>query len=85
MAVLKIFGVRDRAVDSFGQPIFAVAAGAVVRSFTDEIQKDGTEFNRHPDDYDLYELGEFEQSTGVFTTHEPRMIAIGKSLVSSSF
>lgn len=81
MSSLKVFAVRDRAVDSFGQPIFSVAAGAVVRSFTDEIRKDGTEFNRHPDDYDLYELGEFEQSTGVFSVHEPVMIAIGKSLV----
>jgi len=82
MPVLKICTVRDRAVDAFGQPIFVNALGAAIRSFSDEINRTGSTFNQHPEDYDLYEIGEYnDQTAQIFPLNLPRQIAIGKDCV----
>lgn len=79
---MKIYAVRDRATDQYGTPMFFVASGQAMRSFTDEInraEKDN-QLYQHPDDFDLYELGEYETNTGKFETKEPEMKVIGKDV-----
>ena len=53
-----------------------------MRSFRDEInRKDSNEdMARHPEDFELYELGSFDDSTGVLQVTEPRLIARAKDL-----
>ena len=85
MAILEIVAIRDRAVDSFGNPVAVVAIGQATRSFGDEIRNPESNMHRHPDDYDLYHIGSFDTSTGAIVSREtPEMIAIGKSLSDSS-
>lgn len=80
----KIVSVRDRAIDTFGQPVFVNNIGGAIRSFGDEIKRPHTaerpnQFNQHPDDFDLYLMGEFDDETGEFVTDgPPRQIAVGK-------
>lgn len=78
-----VLSVRDRAADVFGQPFVSVNIDASIRSFADEVNNpnSSTGFSRHPDDYDLYLLGEYVDSDGSFQTHSPKQIAIGKDLV----
>ena len=60
--------------------MFLVATGQAIRSFTDEINNPQKE-NRlygHPDDFDLYSLGEYDTHTGTFETTQPTQVAIGK-------
>lgn len=82
---LKIVAVRDRAADVFAQPVFVGSLGAAMRSFGDEINRkvEGNALASHPEDYDLYHLGEYDDTDGSFSTHQPRQIAIGKDLVRS--
>lgn len=79
---LFIFVVRDRATDSYGNPMFLVSSGQAIRGFTDEINRADREnmMYSHPDDFDLYELGSFETDTGLFTTSSPEMVCIGKNV-----
>lgn len=81
--ILQILVVRDRSADVFGMPTFATAVGIAIRSFADEINRvdNNNVMNRHPDDFDLFSLGTYDDSTGEFTTHKPRQVAIGKDLV----
>jgi hypothetical protein len=78
-----VVAVRDRASDTFGQPFYVVARGQAIRSFSDEINRVAQDnpLNAHPDDFDLYELGTYEDSTGMFETGVPVMVAVGKDLV----
>lgn len=79
----KVCAVRDRAVDSFGQPIFVQALGLAIRSFGDELNRPDSQMGAHPGDYDLYHLADFNPDTGQFLTlDQPRMIAVGKDLKS---
>lgn len=82
MARLFVCAVRDRAVDSFGTPIFVVAVGQAVRSFADEINNRDSSFAKHPDDFDLYQLGMFDQDEGTLVPiGSPKLVAVGKDLV----
>ena len=75
--------VKDRAADAFGRPMFVPSAGVAIRSFSDEINRNNADnqlFN-HPDDFDLYELGEFDDNSGLFALHEQlKLLSLGKQV-----
>lgn len=79
---LKIYSVRDRATVQYGNPMFLINRGHAIRSFADEVNKGEGDsmIRRHPEDFDLYELGEFDTGTGLFETGVPEQIAVGKDL-----
>lgn len=79
----KIVAVRDRAADVFGQPFFVPSIGGAIRSFGDEVnRKDSNNaFSQHPEDFDLYLLGEYDDNDGSFATVAPKQVAVGKDLV----
>lgn len=82
--IYKIIAVRDRAIDVFGQPAFTASTGGAIRSFGDEIKRkdDNNQLNKHPEDFDLYELGIYDDQTGQFTQDgPPKQIAVGKDYV----
>ena len=81
---LVVMSVRDRASDVFGRPYFSPSVGGAKRSFRDEINRvsDDNMLNRHPEDFDLYELGFFYDDEGTFELHDkPRQVEIGKDCV----
>lgn len=77
-----VFAVRDRAADTFGSPFCQVARGQAIRAFSDELNRSSADNQLflHPEDFDLYELGEFDDSTGLYETGVPKQIAVGKDL-----
>lgn len=77
----RVVAIRDRAADLFSVPSFVVSTGAAVRSFSDSVNAPDSAIHAHPEDYDLYELGTFDDNTGTFTTDQPRQIAVGKDQV----
>lgn len=78
---MKIVSVRDIKASVYGNPVFVNSLGAAIRSFGDEIQKtDGNPFALHPEDYELYDLGEFDETEGKFNLHDrPKQIAVGSN------
>jgi hypothetical protein len=80
---LTLCSVKDRAADAFGRPMFVPSTGVAIRSFSDEVNRKDVENNlyNHPDDFDLYELGEFDDNTGLFSLHEqPKLLTLGKQV-----
>lgn len=81
MPVIQICAVRDRAIDSFGTPIFVPAIGLAIRSFSDEVNRPDSHFFAHAEDFDLYLLGQFDDSVGaLLPLDKPRQISIGKDV-----
>lgn len=79
----KVLAIRDRAIDSYGQPFYSTSTGGAVRSFSDEINRAdaNNQLYKHPEDFDLFLLGEFDDQTGEFDTVRPAQVAVGKDLV----
>lgn len=79
-----VLSVRDRAADCFGQPFFSVSKGGAIRGFGDEVNRkaENNALASHPEDFDLYELGTFDDQTATFAClDKPRQVAVGKDLV----
>jgi len=80
---LIICTVKDRAADAYGRPMFVPSTGVAIRSFSDEINRNNADnqLYNHPDDFDLYELGEFDDNTGLFALHDqPKLLSLGKQV-----
>lgn len=74
--------VRDRALDCFGRPFPVPSLGVSIRAFTDMVSGGDGEMSKHPGDYDLYQLGVFDDVSGTFENlGAPLQLAIGKQVV----
>ena len=59
-----VISIKDSALDAFMQPWYVQTAAQAVRSFNQEVNNPESPMNRTPDDFDLYELGTFDENTG---------------------
>lgn len=79
----KIVAVRDRVADVFSNPFFVASTGAAIRSFGDEVnnKREGNQYAAHPEDFDLFYVGEYDDADASFDVVRPQQIAVGKDLV----
>ncbi|UOF82846.1 DNA binding protein vP5 [Microviridae sp.] len=81
-----IVSVKDRAADVFNRPFFVPHRNVAIRDFTDEVNRSAADnhLNKHPDDFDLYLLGQFDDNTGTFIAEEgPSVLVRGKDVLQS--
>lgn len=69
--LMTIVAVRDKKCDCFSRPFFAQTPAAAIRSFSDEVNRAHEEnpYYKHPEDYALYELGQYNDEDGSINTH----------------
>jgi hypothetical protein len=63
----KVFSVYDSKAEMFNQPMFFKATPEALRAFGDEANRTESAIHKHPDDYTLFEIGEFNVETGLLT------------------
>lgn len=82
---MKLYAVvlRDEKVGAFMTPMFQQSKAAAVRSFQDAVNRDPEreQFAAHPEDYNLFCVGEFDPETGELVGHAPEHLALGSNLV----
>lgn len=61
---LSLVALKDRATDNFGKIITVRTTGEAVRSLSDEVRNNESAISKHPEDYDLYLVGYFNEDTG---------------------
>lgn len=73
--------VYDEALAAFMRPFFMQTIAQAVRSFHDEVKRpDGNDpMHKHPEDYKLYCLGEWDEETGEFK-NQKQLIASGRDV-----
>lgn len=80
--ILQAVAIKDTAADAFNLPAFVQSTGVALRAFSDKINDASREnqmFN-HPEDFNLYHIGTFDDHTGLFTSIDIEMLAQGKQL-----
>lgn len=75
----KMFTVYDSKVNAYNQPFFMRSRGEATRGWSDTVNDPKTNFNKHPEDFTLFELGEYDDENGVITQYEAK-IAVGTAL-----
>lgn len=73
-----VVSVKDRAAEIFNRPFFVPHRNVAVRDFTDEVNRSApdNQLNKHPDDFDLYVLGTFDDNTGQFKMEETPVVLV---------
>lgn len=81
MQVIIVCSVKDRLANAFSQPMYFATEGQAIRAFQDALADPQNSMSKHPDDYDLYRLGTWDDNLGRFTNDEqPTQLALGKQL-----
>lgn len=78
--------VFDQQLGAYMRPFFAQTEGAAIRAFSDAMRdvSAGNELAKHPEDYDLFALAEFDDFTGKFTApDQPVRLVTGRQALDS--
>lgn len=70
MSKMSVFAVFDKKAERFLQPFFMVSAGEAMRAFQDLCTDQKTVMFRHPEDFKLVRLCEFDEKSGTFVGSE---------------
>lgn len=80
---LHVVACYDHAAAVYGRPAFYATQGLAVRAFTDEVNRadKGNALHEHPDDFELYALGTFDDVIGKFFNWDVPSLLIKASQV----
>lgn len=62
--LLRAFTVYDSKVDGYLRPFFMQTPAEAMRAFKDTVNDGQSPISKHPEDYTLFEVGTFDESTG---------------------
>lgn len=65
--ITKVFALRDSKVDAYMPPVFLRTSAEALRLLGDLTTDSSSPVGKHPEDFALFELGEFDDSTGKIT------------------
>jgi len=65
--IYRCYSVRDLKAAAFAPPFFLGRDEVAVRTFSDALADPGHPMAAHPEDYQLFYLGEFNDETGRLT------------------
>lgn len=71
-----ICSIKDTAIGSFMNPFTVPSEGYARRGFADEVNRvaDNNLINKHPEHFELYIVGSFEDETGRIDSQPPELI-----------
>lgn len=76
----KIYSIYDEKAEIFSTPFFSMNDNMAIRSFQDLANDPSSTIYKHPEDYKLYELGEFEDQSGKTIPVDPPRFIINAQL-----
>lgn len=62
-----MYSVYDKAAGSFNIPFFQLNDRVAIRSFMDLVRDERSQVSKHPEDYDLWCLGSFDDASGLIS------------------
>lgn len=72
--IIGVFSIKDDQVQAFNQPFYSPTTGSALRAFADHVNEPGTPANKHPQDFTLYRLADYDDSTGMFYNNTPTRV-----------
>lgn len=78
----KIFAVYDSKVEAYLSPFFMNATGQAIRGFVDAASGADSQIAKHPEDFTLFELGEYDDSNAQFKLlSTPKSLGVAVELI----
>lgn len=67
---LKLCAVYDQAIEAYKPPMAYLSTGEALRNWIDAVNNDELSLKKSPGDYTFFEIGEYDQRTGIITQYE---------------
>ncbi len=79
----QIYAVKDIVAEEFQPPFYLKNDAVAVKEFGKACEQTDTQWHKHPNDYSLYYLGEFDTETGTIISKDKKQIANASQFVTS--
>lgn len=74
----SVYSIMDVKAAVFGRPFVQLNNAVAMRTFSDLAKDAQSEISRHPEDFKLFRLGEFDDNSGVLSpVAQPEFLASG--------
>lgn len=81
---MKLYSVYDKKAAAFSNLHPFSSDGLAVRDFTDAVREKDTALSKHPEDYSLWYIGEFDQVKGEFLNNKLHLVEAAVLAVDST-
>lgn len=81
---VQVYSVYDTKAEAFGQPFFMQADGIAVRAFIEACNNKDGEFIKYPNDFTLYNIGMYDDSTGAIFSNKPEELLTAAQALSKT-
>lgn len=71
---MKCFAIKDIKSEGFNTPFFQATFGLAERAFKDACQDEKSTIAKHREDFSLYYIGQFDQTSGEFIAEQPKHV-----------
>lgn len=62
--ILEVYSIRDAKAEYFNTPFFQKTKGEAIRNFSNAVNDEKTQLNQHPEDFDLWKIGQWDDQKG---------------------
>ena len=69
--MLLVFSVYDTKAQAYSRPWYEHTIPSAVRTFTDAVNEPQSPYNKHPDDFLLFHVGSFDDSSAALEHVQP--------------
>lgn len=77
--LFKIFSIHDSKAQAYFPPFFLPTIAMAVRTFEDMANDKNNNIGKHPEDFTLFHIGEFDDTTSIIEPSSPST-AINKAV-----
>lgn len=84
MQKILIFAIFDKKAAAYMAPFYFPQKGQALRAFEDSVNDPQSGFFKHPEDYSLFQLGEYNDTSGEIVSSKPVFIEEALNLSKNS-
>lgn len=71
---MRVYSIFDRKQREYGSLVLAKNDEVARRACVDAIHGSGSQLEKHPEDFDLYHVGQFDESKGCLEVETPTLV-----------
>lgn len=76
-----MYAVMDTQAETFGSPFLIQTDGLALRTFHEAALNPKTEISKYPMDYVLYNIGKYDDETGMLLPEEPKRLSTAAAAI----